>query len=541
MSIKVLTASQMRELDRVTTERVGVPSIVLMENAGRNVVRALAERFALERERVVILCGKGNNGGDGFVVARHLSMRGHSPRVALLADPAALNGAALANYQVLAQSGITSAVVPDAAAWKNFRPELIGATLIVDAILGTGLAGPVEGFLLEVIRDLNANCANTPIVAVDMPSGLPSDSGEPCGESLRARHTVTFTAPKWSQVLAPNCDRVGELIVTPIGTPPALYNADPALFLNLLEHDDLAPFVRRREGNTHKGDYGHVLVVGGSRGKSGAAALSAMGALAAGAGLVTAATAASVQPLVAGAAPTLMTEPLAETEAGTISLRSFDYGRFAAIAKEKTVIAIGPGLSTNPDTVEFVRRVAQEFPQIPLVADADALNAFAEAAELLQGGGRKLILTPHPGEMARLTGLSTQQVQSSRVETARKFAMQHRVCLVLKGYRTLIAEPGGQVYVNPTGNPGMATAGTGDVLTGMIAGLLAQHPDAPVEKVVSAAVYWHGAAGDRAAARRGQLSMTAMDLLAALPNALRPPRAWWMRRSRGWKGHHWHC
>jgi NAD(P)H-hydrate epimerase len=541
MSIKVLTASQMRELDRLTSERVGVPSMVLMENAGRNVVRALAERFALARERVVILCGKGNNGGDGLVVARHLSMRGCSPRVVLLADPAALKDDALANYQILVQSGITPTVVPDAAAWKNFRTELFGATLLVDAILGTGLAGPVEGFLLDVIRDLNATFAAVPLVAVDMPSGLPSDGGEPCGESLRARCTVTFTAPKWSQVLAPNCDRVGELVVTPIGTPSALFQADPAIFLNLLEHDDLAPFVRRREGNTHKGDYGHVLVVGGSRGKSGAAALSAMGALAAGAGLVTAATAASVQPLVAGAMPTIMTEPLAETEAGTISLRSFDYGRFAGIAKEKTVIAVGPGLSTNPDTVEFVRRAVKEFPQIPLVLDADALNAFAGAADLLSGKGRKLVLTPHPGEMARLTGISTQQVQFNRVEIARNFAMQHHACLVLKGYRTLVAEPGGQVYVNPTGNPGMATAGTGDVLTGMIAGLLAQHAEAPVERVVAAAVYWHGAAGDCAAARRGELSMTAMDLLAALPSALRPPRAWWMRRSRGWKGHHRPC
>jgi NAD(P)H-hydrate epimerase len=381
----------------------------------------------------------------------------------------------------------------------------------------------VEGFLLEVIRDINAGFAHVPVVAVDMPSGLPSDTGEPLGESVRARLTVTFTAPKWSQVLPPNCERVGELVVTPIGTPASVLAADASVFLNLLGPEDLAPFTRPREADSHKGDYGHVLVVGGSRGKSGAAALSALGALGAGAGLVTVATAASAQTPVASAAPTLMTESLAETEAGTISLRAFEYGRFAAVAEGKSVLAIGPGITTNPDTVEFVRRVVREWTGSPMVIDADGLNAFAGAVDLLQeasqGGKRKLVLTPHPGEMARLTGLTTQQVLARRVELAREFAMQRRVHLVLKGYRTLIAEPGGQVYVNPTGNPGMATAGTGDVLTGMIAGLLAQHPDAPVESVVSAAVYWHGAAGDRAAARRGELSLTATDLLAALPGS----------------------
>jgi NAD(P)H-hydrate epimerase len=548
MSTKILTAKQMREADRATIEQVGVPGMVLMENAGRNVVRALAERFpALAQERVTVLCGKGNNGGDGFVVARHLLMRGLTPRVVLLAEPGVLKGDARANYEALLRSKTAPVIVRNLDEWTKIRPEMHATTLLVDAILGTGLEGPVEGFLLEVIRDINAGFAHVPVVAVDMPSGLPSDTGEPLGESVRARLTVTFTAPKWSQVLPPNCERVGELVVTPIGTPASVLAADASVFLNLLGPEDLAPFTRPREADSHKGDYGHVLVVGGSRGKSGAAALSALGALGAGAGLVTVATAASAQTPVASAAPTLMTESLAETEAGTISLRAFEYGRFAAVAEGKSVLAIGPGITTNPDTVEFVRRVVREWTGSPMVIDADGLNAFAGAVDLLQeasqGGKRKLVLTPHPGEMARLTGLTTQQVLARRVELAREFAMQRRVHLVLKGYRTLIAEPGGQVYVNPTGNPGMATAGTGDVLTGMIAGLLAQHPDAPVESVVSAAVYWHGAAGDRAAARRGELSLTATDLLAALPRALRTDEPWWMKgRRRRWMRHHrGHC
>jgi len=422
--------------------------------------------------------------------------------------------------------------------WAKLRPELCAATLLVDAILGTGLAGPVEGFLLEVIRDINDSFARVPLVAVDIPSGIGSDSGALLGESLQARYTVTFTAPKWSQILPPSCERVGELITTPIGTPPSVYANDPEIWLNLLGAEDLAPFTKPREADSHKGDFGHVLVVGGSRGKSGAAALAAMGALGAGAGLVTAATPAGILPLVAGFAPTIMTEPLAETEVGSVSLAAFDYGRFAAVAADKSVLAIGPGLSTNPSTVEFARRVIRDFTKLPIVIDADGLNAFAGAADLLQGKGRKLILTPHPGEMARLAGVKTQQVQDQRVEVARKFATQHQVYLVLKGNRTLIAEPGGQVYVNPTGNPGMATAGTGDVLTGMIAGLLAQHPDAPVEKVVAAAVYWHGAAGDVAAARRGEISLTAMDLLHDLPRAL--PGARRDRHGHG-HGHGGHC
>lgn len=522
MAIKVLSAQQMREIDRLSTEKLGIPSLLLMENAGRNVFHQIREKFPhLENERIAILCGKGNNGGDGFVVARQLLLRGHAPRVILLADPEGLKGDARVNYEILLQSGWTPTVVRDLNEWLGIRSELLTSTLIVDAILGTGLGGPVEGFYKEIIQDLNYSFAQIPIVAVDIPSGMPSDTGEAWGESLRARCTVTFTAPKWCHVFPPNCEWVGELIVTPIGTPVSLYENDPGLFLNLLGPEDLGPFVERRGSDSHKGDYGHVLVVGGSLGKSGAAALAALGALNAGAGLVTAAVPSGVLPLVAAAAPTLMTEPLAETETGSISCRAFDYSRFAGIASGKSAIALGPGLSTQAETVEFARRVVGEWPQVPMVVDADGLNAFAGAAELLRGEGRKLILTPHPGEMARLTGLPTREVQARRVEVARQFAAEHKVYVVLKGYRTLIAEPGGQVYVNPTGNPGMATAGTGDVLTGMIAGLLAQHPGLPVEKVVAAAVYWHGAAGDLAASRRGQRSLLTTDLLAALPEALR--------------------
>ena len=522
MATKILTAAQMREIDRLSTEKLGIPSLVLMENAGRNVFHLIEEKFPhLEQERITILCGKGNNGGDGFVVARQLLMRGYRPRVVLLAEPESLKGDARKNCEILLQSGLAPTIIPNQSDWFRIRGEFLTSSLLVDAILGTGLDRPLEGFYRELVLDLSRNFAAIPTVAVDVPSGMPSDTGEPFGVSVRARYTVTFTAPKWCHIFPPNCERLGELRVTPIGTPPYVYENDPTLFLSLLGPEDLAAFARQRPSDSHKGDYGHVLIIGGSLGKSGAPALAALGALNAGAGLVTAAVPSGDLPLVAGAAPTLMTEPLAENEAGAISCRSFDYGRFANIAKGKSVLALGPGLSTHAETVEFARRVVRESSQVPLVVDADGLNAFAGAAELLDGAGRKLILTPHPGEMARLTGLTTDQVQAKRVEVARQFAIEHKAYVVLKGYRTLIAEPGGQVYVNPTGNPGMATAGTGDVLTGMIAGLLAQHPEAPIERVISAAVYWHGAAGDAALARRGELSLVATDLIAALPEALK--------------------
>ncbi len=521
MATKILTASQMRAIDRACIEKLRIPGMVLMENAGRNVAQLIQEEFPMiDKDRITILCGKGNNGGDGLVVARHLLMRGHRPRVVLLAEPESLQGDAGSNYSILLQNGLAPTVVPNQSDWFRARSEFLASSLLVDALLGSGLSGPAEGFYREVILDLNRSFTTVPLVAVDVPSGMPSDTGEALEASLRANYTVTFTAPKLCHVFPPNCERVGELRVTAIGTPPYLYENDASLFLNLLCREDLAVFARRRPSSSHKGSYGHALIVGGSLGKSGAAGLAALGAHGVGAGLVTAAVPEGVLPLVAGTTPVLMTEPLAENEAGAISCHALDYGRFTRIVQDKSVVALGPGLSTHPETMEFTQRVVQEVTGVPLVVDADGLNAFAKVPDLLQGDGRKLILTPHPGEMARLTGLTTNEVQARRVDVARQFAAEHKACVVLKGRLTLVAEPGGQVYVNPTGNPGMATAGTGDVLTGMIAGLLAQHPDAPVQQVVAAAVYWHGAAGDAAVKRRGELSLLATDLLAALPEAL---------------------
>ncbi|MBZ5562599.1 MAG: NAD(P)H-hydrate dehydratase [Acidobacteriia bacterium] len=519
--MKILTASQMQRIDRLTTEQYGVPSLTLMENAGRGVVEFLVERLApLESQRIAILCGRGNNGGDGMVVARMLRERGLKPRVLLFANPQSVRGDAAANLDRLTGSGAPE-IVEDSQAWQSIRPSLAGTTLFVDALLGTGLSKPLEVFLLEVVRDVNASFPAARVVAVDLPSGISADTGELIGEHLRADSSVTFTAPKIAHVFPPACERVGEWLAKPIGTPAEAMEDDPELFLNLTTREDVAWIARPRKLTAHKGTYGHVLILAGSVGKTGAAAMAAKAALRAGAGLATIATAQSALPIIASLGMEFMTEQLPETEAGTISLRATDYGRLDKLVEGKTVLAVGPGIGAVPETAELVRMVVNKYP-IPVVLDADGLNAFAGCMDAFRADARPpgaTVLTPHPGEMARLTGQTTAAIQAHRVEAAREFARKWQVTLVLKGFRTLTAAPDGQVWVNPTGNPGMATGGTGDVLTGLLAGLLAQHPGRPVPEVAASAVYLHGLAGDLAAEGFGQASMIAGDLLDAVPRA----------------------
>ncbi len=518
--MKILTAAQMQRIDRLTTERFGVPSLTLMENAGRGVVEFLAERFApLDQQRITLVCGRGNNGGDGFVVARLLREKGLKPRVLLLADPKTLNGDAAVNLKRLAEFGAPEIVENDAA-WQRMKASLADTTLLIDAILGTGLSKPLEGFLDRVVRDLNGCLPRAQVVAVDLPSGVSADAGELIGECLRADASVTFTAPKRAHVFPPACERMGEWVVKQIGTPPEVLDGDPELFLNLTSPQDVEWVARLRKADAHKGNFGHVLLLAGSVGKTGAAALAAKAALRAGAGLVTVATAKSALPIIAAQGMEFMTEPLPETETGTISLRALDYGRLDKLVEGKSVLAVGPGLGNVAETAEMVRTVVNKY-NAPMVVDADGLNAFAGCLSTLRAERRVRVLTPHPGEMARLTGQSAAEIQARRVEVAREFAQKYNVTLVLKGYRTLTAGPDGQVWVNPTGNPGMATGGTGDILTGLVAGLWAQYPTRPVSEVVAAAVYLHGLAGDLAARELGQAPMIAGDLLEALPRAFR--------------------
>jgi NAD(P)H-hydrate epimerase len=518
--MKILTSQQMQRIDRISTERYGVPSLTLMENAGRGVVEFLESRFApLAGQRIVILCGRGNNGGDGFVVARMLRDRGVRPRVLLLADPEKLSGDARVNWERLTASGAPE-VVPDLAAWKRILPEIQDATLLVDALLGTGLSKPLEGSLLEVVRDINAAFAQARVVAVDLPSGVSADQGTMIGEAVRAHASVTFTAPKLAHVFSPARNNVGEWVVKDIGTPMEALMGDPDLKLNYTTAADLGWLAAPRVRDAHKGSFGHVLILAGSIGKTGAAAMAALAALRSGAGLVTVATPRSALPIIASLGMEFMTEPLAETEDGTVSMRALADNRFDQLVRGKDVLAVGPGIGSLPETYEFVRAVVDRF-DLPMVMDADGLNAFAGKIELLHAAGRVRVLTPHPGEMARTTGQSISEIQSARLDAARAFAVRTGATLVLKGHQTLSASPQGDVWVNSTGNPGMASGGTGDVLTGIIAGLLAQHRARPAVEVAAAGVFLHGLAGDIAAQELGETSLIAGDLIDALPAAFR--------------------
>jgi ADP-dependent NAD(P)H-hydrate dehydratase / NAD(P)H-hydrate epimerase len=526
--MQIVSAAEMRDIDRATSERFGVSSITLMENAGSAVARFILSNYP-QAERVGILCGKGNNGGDGFVVARKLVEAGRGVRVLLLCDPEELRGDAAVMFQNLLRTlqplKIVPVIVREATVLDSSdAAEILAADLIVDAILGTGFRPPVSPLYAAAIDKMNA--ASAPIVGVDIPSGVDADAMRPQTpdvsrdkDSVKARADaiITFTAPRPAHVFAALTS--GPTVIAPIGSPPEAIVSQ--LGLHLSSSFDFAPLLAPREREGNKGSYGNVLVIGGSLGKAGAAAMAGFAALRAGAGLSAVATPLSVLTTVASFHPEVMTEPMAETKEGTISMRALGPG-FDALLEQKTLVAIGPGISRNPETAEFVRAIVKRRTKA-MVIDADGLNAFDGADDKLNGRGRTVVITPHPGEMSRLTGLSIAEIQANRLEVARKFARDHDLIVVLKGHRTLTTAPNGTVWVNPTGNPGMATGGTGDILTGMVAGLIAQHLGRGLE-ATALAVFLHGLAGDLAYESVGENSLVATDLLRFLPHAFAQAR-----------------
>ncbi len=509
--LRVLNARQMRAADRRTIDEVGIPSIVLMENAGRQVVAALETLVDdLPSRAVAILCGTGNNGGDGFVVARALQQRGLEPAVFLIGATADVRGDARINLDILGQLGTPIVEIADASAWELHGSEATAAHLIVDAIVGTGLSRALAGLHETVVADVNASGAS--VVAIDLPSGLSADAAEPLGPSLHAAVTVTLGAPKVPLVLPPAEHTAGDVVIADIGIPGFVIDEVEGPRLFLLTREYIRTLLPPRSPEAHKGDFGRVVIVAGSLGMSGAAALSARAALRAGAGLVTVATPQSVQPVVAGLGSEFMTVPLAD-EDGCVATQAID----RVLDLHADVVAVGPGLGAGPEVAAFVRALLDRS-EAPLILDADALNACAgEPAVLVGREDRPVIITPHPGEMARLIGCATEDVQANRVGVASEFAARHAVTVVLKGYRTIIATPAGEVFVNPTGSPGMATPGSGDVLTGMLAAALAQLLD-PVT-ACQLAVYLHGAAGELAEADEGEMSMVAGDIVSHIGDA----------------------
>jgi ADP-dependent NAD(P)H-hydrate dehydratase / NAD(P)H-hydrate epimerase len=522
--MKIVTAAEMRAIDRATSERFGVPSLTLMENAGATVAEYVLDHYA-SVQKIAVFCGKGNNGGDGFVAARRLQEKGKTVQVVLLADPSELKGVAAEMYGKLP---VAATVVHSNAELKSDRVASFSPDLFLDAILGTGFRPPVSGLYADAIGVLNGG--KVPVVAVDIPSGADADAmGSQQGTIARSNSIVTFTAPRPAHVFSSLTD--GPTVVAQIGSPPEAIAS--SLKLNVITPHDFIARIGPRPRESNKGLYGHVLVIGGSLGKAGAAAMAGISALRAGAGLSTIATAKSALATVAGFHPEVMTEPLPETNEGTIALTASE--RIDELAKAMSVLAVGPGISRETETSELVRTLVGKS-QVPIVLDADGLNAYEGRTQEMNGEGRVLVITPHPGEMARLAGCSIADVQKDRLAVARKFAREHELIVVLKGDRTLVVHPNGDAWVNTTGNPGMSTGGTGDILTGMVAAMVAQAigaKKANVEKTVQsqeillavcAAVHLHGLAGDVMRESVGEHSMLATDLLQGLPEAFRRAR-----------------
>ena len=518
--MKVLTAAQMREVDRLSTERHGIPGAQLMENAGTRFVSILASQIQkIEGWRIAVVCGKGNNGGDGFVIARLLAEITRKPAVVLCGNPTELGGDTALNFRRFNKAAGECIVARDATEWAEAKKAIASANIIIDALFGTGMRGGVEGWLAGVINDLNGLRSGARIFAVDIPSGLSADSGEITGAAIDADVTITFTAPKVGQLLYPASEKVGRLIVGSIGSPGSLVDECSDSRLRWLEAYEFSGMRLRRRASANKGNFGHVLIVAGSVGKTGAAVMAGSAALKAGAGLATVATPDVCVPVISSFLPELMSAPLPATEAGTISIRCLEHSRFTDLVRGKDILAMGPGLTTQTETQEFVRSVVGDTPA-PLVLDADGLNAFAgRSGELAKHRAAHLVVTPHPGEMARLLNTPTQDVQRDRIGVAEKAAADLKATVVLKGHQTVIAAPEGRTWINSTGNPGMAKAGSGDVLTGMLAGILAQHGSADWSKAACLAVYLHGLAGDLAVQESGEISLMATDIIQALPSA----------------------
>jgi len=511
--MRVLNASQMREADRRAIREIGIPSIVLMENAGHQVVAALEAHYPdLADRRVTVLSGRGNNGGDGFVVARILRQRGIDVSVFVTGSLDEVRGDARINLGILGHLGLPVIPVHDAQAWELHQSEVAHADIVVDAMFGTGLGSALSGLLETIVADVNA--MDLPVVSVDLPSGMSADTQTLIGTCIDASITVTLAAPKLPLVLPPAELRVGKLVVADIGIPLDVIETIDGPRIELLTREEVRELVQPRAPNAHKGSFGHVLIVAGSRGKTGAAHLAAEGALRSGAGLVTVATPRSCQATVAALGAEYMTEGLDESPAGTVTGGALE----RVLSLEKDVIAIGPGLGAGEGPSALVHALLERS-QVPLVIDADALNAFAGDPHRIAGrDDLDVIVTPHPGEMARLLDVRPEEVQANRLDVARRLAASQRLYVVLKGHRTIVATPDGKAFINPTGNPGMATGGTGDVLTGMVAAWLGQLSDP--EAACKLAVYLHGAAGDLAEADEGEVSMTAADLAGHLGDAV---------------------
>ncbi|MEW6429570.1 MAG: NAD(P)H-hydrate dehydratase [Thermodesulfobacteriota bacterium] len=509
--MRLPTSQQMRALDEAAINEIGIPGMVLMENAGSGTVRRMCERFGDPcGRRIGILAGPGNNGGDGLVIARHLHQQGGRPLVFLTVDPDRLQGDAARNLAIVNNLGLPVLDASSPAAVDQARQDIIACDLLVDALFGTGLKRPVDGHWQQLIVFVNSLAS--PRIAVDIASGIDADTGQVLGVAIQADCTCTFGCAKPGHYLEPGRSHTGSLAVIDIGIPPEVIEKS-SIRQRLLTADTVRDWLPQRAASAHKGTCGHLLLLAGSRGKAGAALLAGRGALRSGLGLLTIAMPQDLHQLVPAALAEAMSEPLAHS---TGFASAADLASLRVALAGKRAIALGPGLGTAASTAELVTELYRSVP-LPMTVDADGLNVLAPQFVSGMAGGGPRILTPHPGEMARISGLTTREIQADRIETARKFAVEHGVVLLLKGAATVIAGPNGEAAVNPTGNAGMATGGMGDVLTGIIGGLLAQGMDPFV--AACAGAFLHGLAAD-ILAEKTPWGYTAAEVADALPLAL---------------------
>ena len=520
--MKIVDSDTMRRLDEKAIREYGISGVVLMENAGRGVAEIIERDFggltggdkprSYEGRKVSIFAGKGNNGGDGFVVARHLLNKGFDVCVYLLAKPQDVKGDAKTNLNIWKKMGGESVSILSKNNIDKHKSAIRHSHLIVDAIFGTGLSADVKGIQRDVIEFINS--LNKPIVAVDIPSGLNASNGRVLGSCVKATITATMAIPKIGLLIYPGADYAGRVEVVDIGMPRELLE-DKKIPWELLDFEGIKKLLKPRHGNTHKGSFGHVFVLAGSIGKTGAAAMTSMGAMRSGAGLVTLGIPESLNQVMARKLTEVMTLPLAESASGVCGYEAFD--EIMKFIRDKEVVVLGPGLTAEEPVKKLVLKLIVAS-KIPLVIDADGVNCLSDNTNVLKKAKAQVIITPHPGEMARLIGSTAKDVQADRIGIASRFAKEHKIIVVLKGARTIIAEPSGRIFINPTGNPGMATAGTGDVLSGMIGGFIAQGYS-PLD-ACNMAVYMHGLAGDEIAKKKGEIGMIATDLLNILPQVI---------------------
>ena len=511
--MKIVSVKEMREIDRVAIKELGIPGVVLMENAGQGVVSAMDNYFDSESiDKVTIVCGKGNNGGDGFVVARYLMNQNIGVDVYIVGDVSSITGDAKTNLDIIKGMGVKPRTIRNKIGVRNLMLSFSDSDVIVDAIFGTGFSGSIHGIVKDVIREINESTLR--VVAVDTPSGIDSVTGNVTGEAVMADLTVTMELPKTGQFLYPGKHYVGELYIVALGFPEQVIEGVSPRG-TLVDTEVVRRFMPWRAPNLHKGTFGRVLIVAGSTGMTGAAAMASTAALRAGAGLVYLAIPEHLNPVLETKCTEVITVPVPQTADGSISLEAYD--TIMEKASKVDVMAIGPGMSRHPETEKLVRKIVEDVP-IPLLIDADGINALAGHTTLLKKRKRPTILTPHPGEMSRLINTPVKEIEKERIAICSKYASKWSVILALKGVPTIIAKQDGAFWLNPYVNSGLATAGSGDVLTGLIIGFLAQKTT-PLTSAVSG-VYIHSLAGEILRKKMGEYSIIAGDLIDAISEAI---------------------